>query len=549
MSSQISMCLSWFLCIVCLFGITSSLPAPSKGTILSSIVDLGYSKYEGTVLEAGVNQYLGMRYAAPPVGDLRWRAPHDPDEYSTVQDASQFGATCIGSGSPGVSNMTNEDCLFINVFAPSHATTKSKLPVWFFIQGGGYSSNADRNFNGTEVIRQSNYNIVFVQINYRVGAFGFLASENIHRDGDLNVGLLDQRKALHWVQKYIHLFGGDADHVVIHGDSAGGGSIAFHLTAYGGRNDKLFAGAISESPFFPTHRSVAQSEFQYNRFVEGVGCSDHGDTLACLRSKETSALQVADVKSTFPGAPADVKPNFYFLPVLDGTFSPDYLYNLFEQGRVVRVPVIVGDDTDEGTLFSPNATSADTFLQFINSNFPLLTAWELEIIKGLYPLGTSFPHHGPWFTPAEMAYGESTFICPGIQITKSLALYLSNNKAWNYRYNVHDDAFIEAGRGVPHVSEIPAIFGPGNSGACNGCSYETYNSAIVPIVMNYWISFIRSLNPNTHKDSTAPEWQPWGSRGGQRLKIELDATGMEAVPKDQLERCLVWKSLVPVTQQ
>lgn len=91
------------------------------------------------------------------------------------------------------------------MFAPSHATTESKLPVWFFIQGGGYAGNTDKNFNGTGVIKRSGYNMVFVQINYRAGAFGFLASEKVRRDGDLNVGLLDQRKALYWTQKYIHL--------------------------------------------------------------------------------------------------------------------------------------------------------------------------------------------------------------------------------------------------------------------------------------------------------------------------------------------------------
>lgn len=99
----------------------------------------------------------------------------------------------------------DEDCLFLDVFAPSNANKNSKLPVWFFIQGGGYAANSDQNFNGTEVVVQSNNSMIFVQINYRVGAFGFLASEDIRKNGDLNPGLLDQRKALSWVQSYIHL--------------------------------------------------------------------------------------------------------------------------------------------------------------------------------------------------------------------------------------------------------------------------------------------------------------------------------------------------------
>lgn len=104
-----------------------------------------------------------------------------------------------------MSSILNEDCLFLDVFAPSNAHSSSKLPVWFFIQGGGYAANSDQNFNASEVIVRSNHSMVFVQINYRVGAFGFLASEKIRENGDLNVGLLDQQKALLWVQKYIHL--------------------------------------------------------------------------------------------------------------------------------------------------------------------------------------------------------------------------------------------------------------------------------------------------------------------------------------------------------
>jgi carboxylesterase type B len=98
-----------------------------------------------------------------------------------------------------------EDCLFLDVLAPSDATPRSKLPVWFFIQGGGYAANSNDNFDATEVILQSGKNIVSVQINYRVGPFGFLASDKVQRDGDLNVGLLDQEKALEWVQENVHL--------------------------------------------------------------------------------------------------------------------------------------------------------------------------------------------------------------------------------------------------------------------------------------------------------------------------------------------------------
>lgn len=126
----------------------------------------------------------------------------------------QFGPICVGADQTASSTQT-EDCLFVNVFTPSDATPESKLPVWVYIQGGGYAVNAQANYNGTgvvqnsdihngtEMVRQSDYNLVFVNFNYRVGALGFLASEELQEDGDLNAGLMDQRKLLYWVQDNI----------------------------------------------------------------------------------------------------------------------------------------------------------------------------------------------------------------------------------------------------------------------------------------------------------------------------------------------------------
>lgn len=170
-------------------------PLETASSNNAPIIDLGYAKYEGTFLDASVNQFLGMRYAAPPLGDLRWREAENPLHENGVQPAKEFAPTCIGT-TGALTNTTNEDCLFLDIFTPSNATPNSKLPIWFFIQGGGYAANSDQNFNGTEVVSKSNLTIVFVQINYRVRAFGFLASEKIRENGDLNVGLLDQHKAL-----------------------------------------------------------------------------------------------------------------------------------------------------------------------------------------------------------------------------------------------------------------------------------------------------------------------------------------------------------------
>ncbi|KAJ7795184.1 Alpha/Beta hydrolase protein, partial [Mycena olivaceomarginata] len=148
-----------------------------------------------------------MRFAAPPLGNRRWRAPADPlVETSSVQ-ASAHGPICynLGAAFDPTATTLSEDCLFIDVYTPSGASETSKLPVWFFSQGGGYIQNSNANYNGTGVIVESARNIVVVNFNYRVSALGFLASERVAKDGTLNVGLLDQRKALLWVQKYISM--------------------------------------------------------------------------------------------------------------------------------------------------------------------------------------------------------------------------------------------------------------------------------------------------------------------------------------------------------
>jgi carboxylesterase type B len=231
----------------------------SSALAVDTVVRLDYASYQGTSAD-GVTRWLGMRYAAPPTDALRFAAPQDPQIVSGVQSAQkvglvlqrdlfalpltiwQHGELCLGTGDNPRNPNTSEDCLFIDVYAPSVATNTSKLPVYFFIQGGGFNFNSNANYDGSGLIAASQNQIVVVTFNYRVGPYGFLASQEVQASpsASLNNGLKDQRKALEWVQKYISRFGGDPKHVVLGGDSAGAASITYHLTAYGGRNDGLF---------------------------------------------------------------------------------------------------------------------------------------------------------------------------------------------------------------------------------------------------------------------------------------------------------------------
>ncbi|RAL03185.1 EstA precursor [Aspergillus ibericus CBS 121593] len=530
----------YLLCLSIFCHAVFGLPSQANHT-QPPVIDLNYARYQGNRLAGGVDEFLGMRYASSPVGDLRFRAPQDPPTNNTLQSATEYGPICIGVGEEETTGEVSEDCLFINVFKPSTATPQSKLPVWLFIQGGGYAENSNANYNGTQVIQNSGDGLLFVTFNYRIGALGFLASEKVRQNGDLNAGLLDQRKAINWVKQYIEQFGGDPNHIVIHGVSAGAGSVAYHLAAYGGRDEDLFIGAIVESSFWPTQRTVTEMEFQFEILTNETGCSDASDPLDCLRDQDIATFQKGNTASPFPGGSSSPLPDWYWLPVTDGTLVPGELYRAFDKGNFIKVPVLVGDDTNEGSGFAYNATSSADVSRFFRNNYPHLSDQQLEKINQAYPLGEPLPRHAAYFSASSAAYGDATFTCPGNLVASSAAKY-SPDAVWNYRVNIIDESNIAGGIGVPHTFELPAIFGAGSTGTLSsGSSYLTYNAGIIPVTMHYFISFVLALNPNTYRYLSAPEWKTWGN--GERLRLQTNDTAMEVIPEKSLELCVLWQEL------
>ncbi|CAM1506603.1 Fc.00g062440.m01.CDS01 [Cosmosporella sp. VM-42] len=520
------------------------------------VVDLGYTKYRGNYLRNGVHEFLQMRFAQAPTGDLRWRAPVEPKQTKGIKKAKKFGPICLGVYQD-ISSEIDEDCLFVNVWAPSNATADSKLPVMLFIQGGGYTKNANANWNGSQLVETSDRNIVFVNFNYRVGLWGFLAGEEVKNDGDLNVGLLDQRFLMEWVQKYIPLFGGDPDHVVLQGISAGAGAVALQLSAYGGRDDNLFVGAIAESTFLPAQPRLSDLEYQFQRTLKWASCEDAENKMKCLRDKSKRKLQDINRSAPFPGQLEN--PHFYWTPCIDGDFLQDYPYTLYKNGSFVKVPVLFGACTNEGSAFAVNATTKDEFVSYILANYPNLTATETSSIVDLYPLEAALPNRAAWFSSAARAYGETTFTCPTNNIlnafirelntTNTSSASLDTAPVWSYRYNVTDEYYTSLGLGTPHVFEAPAVMGPSMlPPAAVPSSYFAQNAAMVPIMMNYWISFVRALDPNVYRHSSTPQWETWGT-GQQRIVFELENSAMESVDRDQRERCEFWERSVDVTQQ
>lgn len=465
----------------------------------------------------------------------------------------QHGPICLptpGSFNSTLFGPTSEDCLYLDVYAPNGASASSKLPVYLFIQGGGFNVLSSPNYNGTGLIQAADMDMVVVNFNWRVGLYGFLASQEVVDNGNTNVGLLDQRMVLEWVQQYICLFGGDPSHVVLGGDSAGAASILFHMMAYGGRNDGLFQAVAAESATFGNMLNVSESQYQYVAFIERVGCGYDTvlDTLGCLRSLNASYLQENNLNIPYPNLGANASsPIYMYQPTIDGSFIPDYTYRSLQEGSFIKVPVIFGDDTNGGTVFTPKNTSSYADMdQFMLNQWNALSASQLQTMNALYPPADLYPNSGPLWRTVSNAYGEMRIMCPSQAIGTALSVY-SDASTWVYRYNVMDPIHMSEGFGVAHTVELGAIWGPENviwgpddivpTGAPASYYPGQVNGAIVPVIQAYFTSFIRTYDPNAYRLPGSPEWGQWTVYGKERLMFQTNATAMEVVDYGQQSRC------------
>lgn len=207
-------------------------PTLTRGQ-LNATVALDYGTFFGAVNEtSGIVSYLGVRFADAPIGDLRWRAPVSPPTTHLGEvDATDYGPTCISTSQSLTVNFTttSEDCLFGNVYVPIDADLSAPLPVLVYWHGGGYRGGNSHSYTPEWLMHSSTNPFVFVTFEYRLGQFGFLGGSLLAADGVINAGLLDQRAALRWVQRYIGHFGGDSSRVSIWGQSAGAGSTMFQV--------------------------------------------------------------------------------------------------------------------------------------------------------------------------------------------------------------------------------------------------------------------------------------------------------------------------------
>ncbi|KAH8724051.1 Alpha/Beta hydrolase protein [Phaeosphaeriaceae sp. PMI808] len=485
-----------------------------------------------------VETFNGIPFAQPPVGQLRLKPPQPitsalgrvdgtaaargcPQFFFSVDDQN-IPSAVLGTilNTPLFQTITNagEDCLTVNVQRPAGTKADAKLPVLFWIFGGGFELGATNMYDGTSLVAESvtqGKPVIFVAVNYRVGGFGFMPGKEILADGSSNLGLLDQRLGLQWVADNIAAFGGDPNKVTIWGESAGSISVMDQMVLYDGDNTykgkPLFRGGIMNSgsivPAQPMDSSKAQAI--YDRVVEEAGCARSPDTLGCLRALPYAKF--LNACNVVPGILSYFTVNLSYFPRPDGkvlTASPE---QLVAEGKYTKVPFIIGDQEDEGTLFglfTGNLTTQNDVTGYLSSLFftkasrsligELVGTYENQIEDGS-PFRTGILNGlFPQFKRVSAILGDITFTLTRRVFLEVASAVNPSVPSWSYLSTYDYGTPI---LGTFHGSDLLQVF------------YGILPNNAARSVRGYYYSFIYNLDPN--KGNNLDNWPQWSQ--GRKL--------------------------------
>ncbi|TFY71592.1 hypothetical protein EVG20_g1429 [Dentipellis fragilis] len=553
-------------------GFTSPLTLLYAFAALASLasaaqVKLGNTTFVGMDYPQFHQEFFGaIPFALPPVGARRFRPPVPLPSLGgdATYDATNYGPSCIQIGLD--LNVTSEDCLTLNVFRPAGLEPNASLAVMVWIYGGAFQFGTTEQYNASLLVSQSinrGTPIIFVSANYRVGPFGFPQGSEAEAAGLLNVGLRDQLTALEWVQANIRTFGGDPQKVTVFGQSAGSMSIAHHYL-----NDisSVARGVIFESGWGPTLPLFNTSHWAL------IWTNFAGSTPACMSSSSFSPTNTLDCLQA--GTAADLAAALtndlgiprLFIPVLDGPHGviPDYPTARAVPGAGGRVPFISGTVLDDGTLFTPERISSTGEIAAALLAVYLPAPPYIRTINNLIALYPDDPAQGsPFFTGNEtfglspvykraaalgddqnidsvqMATDEDSEFCYAVTDLTFFGLRRFfgqtaasvGTKVYSYWFTqpIPDSTMPRAG--VRHGAEVPYVFGTPSFGG-----EEQIDQTLSTAMMDYWISFAVTLDPNDGKGSkpdtetAGPVWQPYEATGGR--VIQLNAANLSMVPDD-----------------
>ena len=492
----------------------TALPAPAP---IPDQITVHDGTLQGAITD-GVASFKNIPFAAPPVGDLRWRSPQPPAPWMGVRSATDYGPACMQMGGAGFMGQfpQSEDCLTLNVFAPADHKG-AKLPVMVWIYGGGFTGGAASIYDGSQFARDG---VILVTVNYRLGRLGFFAHPALNRtnpEGGLaNYGLMDQIAALKWVKANIRAFGGDPHNVTVFGESAGAISVNYLLVSPLAKG--LFAKAASESGFGRyTGRTLAQAEDIGVDFMKTLGVS--GDDAAT--AKAMRMLTAAQLSTPVDGLGDRRSPT----PVIDGVVVTETPAEGFAKGDQARVPYLVGGNSFEASLVPAVVAHPEAVLDRLGA--------AKDAAVALYGGGD------PVKAAAKITT-LSTVIEPDRYLARMEAKV--GVPAYVYYFSYLPDSLRASMIGVRHGGEIGYVFdtlpkAPIDRGPFHIPAATSADETVAQATHAYWVAFAKTGDPGSAGGVL------WPAAGANDTVLAIGADGIYARPDfDQVK-------LDPLTQR
>ncbi|MFA4876540.1 MAG: carboxylesterase/lipase family protein [Methanoregula sp.] len=477
----------------------------SQKTEGPGIVKTGTGPVLGTT-ENGITVYRGIPYAAPPVGDLRWRPPAPVQPWTGVRNATGYGPICpqviTDDPTPGSPPQPmSEDCLFVNVWTPAH-TPGEKLPVMVFIHGGAFIEGAGSQplYDGSVLAKSG---VIVVTLNYRLGSLGFLSHPDLVNESATgtsgNYGLMDQQAALQWVQENIGAFGGDPSKVTVFGESAGATSILAQLASPQAKG--LFRQAIVESG--PLWTNGSELNIVSTRGAAEQNGMDLAKSLGYPGPGAIRQMRTLDAMTIINATPRPASTfwlthTLKFKPSVDGYILPAAPEDIFRDGQQIAVPLIIGTNADEGTMLAAGTgMNASAYEKYIRNRF----GEHAGEVLAAYPAKT----------PDEVQYQmerimtDFDFADAAKTIAGSMATLNQSTYLYRFTYVMPGQPF-----GAFHGSELFFVFRPASS------KPDPASRRVSDTMIAYWTQFAKTSNPGSAMNVT---WPPYSRENPRYLDI------------------------------